>query len=230
METEKKPSITLLLLGSFPPQAQGIQGYCGALAQALAAHGTIQALGFKSMYPGILFPGVKSAMDPTSHAPQAANLEVRHTLAWYNPHGWLWHAFATSADIVHIQWWSLPLFPVCLTFALAAKLRRMPVVITVHNVLPHEASPGFIFASRMLYSLADHLIVHSEVNRTQLLEHFQCDVEHVSCIPMGVEAPATHPADQESARDRLGIPAHRPTLLFFGTIRSYKGLDGLLRA
>lgn len=221
---------TILLLGSFPPQAQGIPGYCAAQAEALAAHGAIHALGFKAMYPGFLFPGVKTALDSTSRPPQAPDLTVRHALTWYNPLGWLWYALTTPADLIHIQWWSLPLFPVCLTFAFAAKFRRKPLVITVHNVLPHEPSPWFIRVSRILYRLADHLIVHSEVNRVQLLDHFQCDREKVSCVPMGIDRPAIQPPDQESARARLGIPISRPTILFFGTIRPYKGLDVLLRS
>jgi glycosyltransferase involved in cell wall biosynthesis len=230
MEAESQRKFSVLLLGSFPPQAQGIPGYCGALAQALAAHGPVRALGFKAMYPAFLFPGVKTAMDPTSSAPRAPNLDLRHSLAWYNPLGWLWNALDTPAEIVHIQWWSLPLFPDCLTFALAAKLRGVPVVITVHNVLPHESSPWFLRASRVLYRLADHLIVHSEVNRAQLLEHFHCDADRVSCIPMGIDAPIATALDKESARAQLGIPTSRPTFLFFGTVRPYKGLDILLRA
>ena len=230
MESAAKPKPPILLLGSFPPQAQGIPGYCGGLARALAACGAVHAIGFKAMYPAFLFPGVKTAMDPTSSAPQASNLEVRHPLAWYNPIGWIWSALTTPTDIVHIQWWSLPLFPVCLIFALAAKLCHIPIVITVHNVLPHEPSPWFLRASRMLCRLADQLIVHSEVNRTQLLEHFRCDADRVTCVPMGIDAPVATTLDKESARAQLGIPTTRPTLLFFGTIRPYKGLEILLRA
>ncbi|MBL7649756.1 MAG: glycosyltransferase family 4 protein [Candidatus Hydrogenedentes bacterium] len=227
--TESRSPV-ILLLGSFPPQAQGIPGYCGALARALAARGAVQAVGFKAMYPAFLFPGVKRAMDPTSSAPQAPGLTVRHSLAWYNPIGWLWNALTTPADIVHIQWWSLPLFPVCLAFALAARLRRLPVVVTVHNVLPHEPSPWFLRASRMLYRFADQLIVHSETNRTQLLEHFLLPADRVAAVPMGVDATIATPMEPRLAREQLGLDQDRPTLLFFGTIRPYKGLHVLLYA
>lgn len=220
----------ILLLGAFPPQAQGIPGYCGALAAALAAHGPVHALGFRAMYPHRLFPGVKEAMDSTSAPPEADGLTVVHGLAWYNPAGWLWHAFTAPADIVHIQWWSLPLFPVCLTFALAAKLRGRPVVVTAHNVMPHESSPWFLRGSGLLYRLADHVIVHSKGNRAQLIGHFGIAPDRVSTIPMGIGiAPVALP-DRHIARAKLGLAENRPTLLFFGTIRPYKGVADLLRA
>ena len=83
----------VLMIGAFPPQAQGIPGYCGALAVAIGRRATIRALGFRAMYPPWLFPGVKAANDPTSAAPEAPGLTVTHALAWYNPLGWLWHAW-----------------------------------------------------------------------------------------------------------------------------------------
>jgi len=220
---------TILLLGAFPPQAQGIPGYCGALAVALASHGRVRAVGFKAMYPRWLFPGVKTAMDPTSVLPATENLTMRHALTWYNPLGWLWHAVRTPADIVHIQWWSLPLFPVCFTFAVIARLRRKPVVVTVHNVQPHEASRGFAWASGILYRMADHLLVHSTVNRDQLAAQYPAAAGRITCVPMGIAA-AGLPVGSAEARRRIGVPEGRPTLLFFGTIRPYKGLDILLRA
>jgi len=229
MSTDTPPKLTILLLGAFPPQAQGIPGYCAALARALATEGEVRALGFKAMYPAALFPGVKTAMDPTSPAPEAPGLTVRHVLAWYNPVGWLWHAFTDRAEIIHIQWWSLPLFPVCLTFALAARARRIPVVVTAHNVLPHEPSPWFLRASAWLYRLADAVLVHSESNRAQFETCFAHTGAKVEVVPMAREiAPIV--ADSAEARRRLGIESARKVVLFFGTIRPYKGLDTLLEA
>lgn len=229
MSPDTNPTSTILLLGAFPPQAQGIPGYCAALAKALATQGPVCAIGFKTMYPAALFPGVKLAMDPTSRAPEAPGLIVRHPLTWYNPLGWLWHALTTSADIVHIQWWSLPLFPICLTFALVARARRLPVVVTAHNILPHEPSPWFLRASGWLYRQADRVLVHSETNRAQFEERFAHTGARVEVVPMARESVSTV-ANAAEARQRLGIAKDRPVLLFFGTIRPYKGLDTLLEA
>lgn len=220
----------VLMIGAFPPQAQGIPGYCGSLAAAIGRRATIRALGFRAMYPPWLFPGVKAANDPTSAAPVAPGLTVTHALAWYNPLGWLWHAWRAPADIVHIQWWSLPLFPVCLTFALAARMRGLPLVLTVHNIQPHEPSPGFTIASRILYRLADHCIVHSETNREQLCASGVVALDRVSCIPMGADDGPIAPPDRPTARATLDLPEDAEVVLFFGTIRPYKGLRDMLRA
>ncbi|MCF6285934.1 MAG: glycosyltransferase [Candidatus Hydrogenedentes bacterium] len=220
----------VLLLGSFPPQAQGIPGYCGALAEALAQHGPVDAIGFKAMYPRWLFPGVKDVMDPTGTVPEAPGLTVRHVLTWYNPLGWCWYAFRARVDVVHIQWWSLPLAPVCITFALLARLRGVPVVLTAHNVLPHEPSPWFLRSSHLLYGLASHIFVHSEMNREQLLAEFGVDASRVSHVPMGILGAGRPTMDTKEARRVLDLPLNRPTLLFFGIIRPYKGLDVLLHA
>lgn len=229
MNAQRQPTPTILLIGAFPPQAQGIPGYCAALAKALSRQGEVRALGFKAMYPAALFPGVKRAMDPTSRAPEAPGLSVHHSLTWYNPLGWLWHAFTTRADILHLQWWSLPLFPVCLTFALIARARRLPVVVTAHNILPHEPSPWFLRASGWLYRFADRVLVHSAANREQFEVHFAHTGTKVEVVPMARDAAPTL-ADSIEARARLGIAQDRPVLLFFGTIRPYKGLDTLLKA
>ncbi len=220
----------VLVLGSFPPQAQGISGYCGALVEALGQEIPVEALGFSAMYPALLFPGHGGVMDPTAAKPTAPLLNLRHGLAWYNPLGWLWHAWRSRAGVFHIQWWSLPLFPVCLTFATLARWRNIPVVVTVHNVHPHEKSAAFLWASRVLYGQADHLIVHSETNRSQLLESYPVDPARVSHVPMGVAGLQTAAMEKGEACGALDIDQERSVLLFFGTIRPYKGLEVLLRA
>ena len=91
------------------------------------------------MYPAFLYPGGKAAVDPTKAKLEAPSLTVEHRLAYYNPFGWVWAGLTTDADVLHVQWWSLPLWPVYFTIMLLMRLRGKRVVITVHNVLPHDS-------------------------------------------------------------------------------------------
>jgi len=218
------------MLGAFPPQAQGIQEYCREVAETVALVADVHAIGFRHMYPARLFPGVKAAMDPAKPPLRASGVTVEHRLAWYNPPGWLLRAARVPCDLFHLQWWSLPLLPVSATFLQAMRLRRRPVVVTVHNVLPHEASRGFLRASRWVCRHADRVIIHSRANRDQLLEHYGLPEDRVVHIPMGFAgAPLPAPPAAE-ARAALGLDPGRRCLLSFGTIRPYKGVLDLVEA
>jgi glycosyltransferase involved in cell wall biosynthesis len=115
-------------------------------------------------------------------------------------------------DVAHVQW--LPLGRRDLVWA-----RRLPRprVLTVHNVLPHS---GEVDAAerRALYDAFDRVVVHTRGGAEQLAR-FGVPAERVVRIPHGTfDTPAA-----------IEPPSGR-TLLFFGLIRRYKGLDVLVRA
>jgi glycosyltransferase involved in cell wall biosynthesis len=222
--------LRVAMLGSFPPQTQGIQNYCGDIAAALAAYCGVTAIGFAKMYPASLFPGVKQAIDETRPSIERDGLRVRNVLTWYNPLGWLWNALRAPADVVHVQWWSLPLFPVCFTFALAAKFRRKRIVVTVHNVLPHERSRFFLPASRTLCRMADAVIVHGAISAAHAQEYLGLPAENVHTVAMGMSSVFVEPRPMDAARRELGLRDEDRVILFFGIIRDYKGLDILIEA
>lgn len=197
----------IAMLGSFPPQVQGIPDYCGPLASALSQYSEVTALGFKKMYPAFVFPGEKSSMDPAGQLPQGPHLTVHHSLTWYNPFGWLIWPLRARADVFHLQWWSLPLFPVALTVLLTMKLLGRPIVVTVHNVLPHEASPGFMTAGRIVCRLADRVIVHSGENQRQLVEGYGVDERRVVRIPEAL--PCRRPKPCRAVRLGPLLACHR---------------------
>lgn len=226
----KIPAPSVTILGSFPPQTQGISGYCGALAEALATRTRVEGLGFRAMYPPWLFPGVTQAMDPTVTVPTGERLTVRHELAWYNPVGWIIAAFQFRSDVLHIQWWSLALSPVCLVFAVAARLRGIPVVVTAHNVRPHETSRPFRWASGAIYAFARHILVHSDANLRQLQTDYGIAPSRTSHVPMGITKNLQILPGRTEACRTLGLPDGRSIVLFFGIIRPYKGVAVLLEA
>jgi len=107
---------------------------------------------------------------------------------------------------------------------LLPRSRRCRLVISVHDVVPHESRlpPG---AERCLlaatYHRADALVVHHERLRQELLAGFEVDVRRVHVVPHQVfayEGPAPAPLPE------------RPSALFFGALRTNKGVDVLLQA
>ena len=118
-------------------------------------------------------------------------------------------------DVVHVQW--LPMLRYDLPWV--ARLRKQrPVVFTAHNVLRHlgETDPE---ERRRLYAAFDRVVVHTRKGVEQL-ERFGVPADRVVRIPHGTFD--TPPAAIEPPVGR--------TLLFFGLIRRYKGIDVLIRA
>lgn len=106
------------------------------------------------------------------------------------------------------------------------------IVLTAHNIMPHELrffEAGFY---RCYYRLAHAVIVHSAENKKRLLAQAPgLNQGKIFVIPHGNYA---HFCDLELGRDearrRLGLPVERQLALFLGAIRPYKGVDLLLQA
>lgn len=119
-------------------------------------------------------------------------------------------------NVVHVQWVALPRYDL----RWLARLRRNhPLVLTAHNVLPHEGEADPEERLR-LYRAFDRIVVHTQKGAEQL-EAFGVPPENVVRIPHGTFDPPPAASIQP--------PAGR-TLLFFGLIRRYKGLEVLIRA
>lgn len=131
-------------------------------------------------------------------------------------------------DVVHIQWSRLPWIDI----QLVKQIRKagIPVVHTVHDVIPLYERGGTHRQLEALYATADALIVHAEANRRDLLARFpSIRPSRVRVMPMiATESPRTSKSETQSeARRRLDIDENDPTIALIGTIKQYKGLDVL---
>jgi glycosyltransferase involved in cell wall biosynthesis len=117
-------------------------------------------------------------------------------------------------DVTHVQWVAVPRIDL-------HWVRRLPRprILTAHNVLPHEGDAD-VTQRRAVYGAFDRIVVHTNRGVEQL-ERFGIPGGHVVRIPHG-----TFDAPPAAA---VELPTGR-TILFFGLIRSYKGLDVLVRA
>lgn len=224
------PDISVSVIGSLPP-VKGISAYTAQLVAALAEarSAEVDVIGFSSIYPRFAYPGGEPN-EAAAQTPAFDGVCVRNMLSWYNPISWLRGGFAIKADVVHAQWWSYALAPVYVTVLGLARLRGKRVVLTVHNVEPHEGGIMKRALNRAVFRFGQAFIVHSEQNRQTLQRMLGGDASRISVLPHGVlDTPRTG-MSRAAARMRLGVPGDAKMLLYFGHIRPYKGVDVLLRA
>jgi D-inositol-3-phosphate glycosyltransferase len=115
------------------------------------------------------------------------------------------------------------------------KALKKKIVLTIHNVNARKRDSNDTALNRLTlrvqYRLADHIFVHTEQMKRELIEDFGAPSARISVIPFGINnaVPNTSLTEQE-ARQRLGIADDNKTILFFGNITPYKGLEYLISA
>lgn len=224
-------NISVTILGSMPP-LRALSSYCLSFYKAISGLTDTEFISFKSIYPSFLYPGGELKQDNTFPSlEESLDKRVRRNLTWYNPLSWIVEGLQAKGQLLHAQWWSPPLFFIYLFICVIFKIRKRPVVFTVHNILSHEKNPFYELCSRILFKFGDHFIVHSKANRESLIECFGIKEKMISQIPHGpLSFSAGGELTREEARKQLRIAPHGPAILFFGAIRPYKGLNIALNA
>ena len=115
------------------------------------------------------------------------------------------------------------------------KLLGKKLLLTVHNVNAGKRDDNDSFLNRLTlkiqYRTVDHLFVHTEKMKGELLQDFGIKAKAVSVIPFGINnsVPDTE-LTPALAKQHLGIKDGEKVMLFFGAIRPYKGLEYLVNA
>ena len=116
------------------------------------------------------------------------------------------------------------------------KLLPFKVVYTAHNVLPHDEEErrafGMKFAFRWIYRLSDFVITHSEQDKNDIMDTCGVSPARLMTIPHG-DYDFCRMVSQESrpaVRKRYKIRDDEKLVLFFGTLRRYKGVHKLISA
>ncbi len=121
-----------------------------------------------------------------------------------------------APDVVHVQWLGIPRFDRRWLRKLAAS---HPVALTAHEVLPPRSADQVDFWQE-IFAAVDRVVVHTRGSGERLVS-LGVDPAKIVEIP--------HPAFDTSNGTQIAAPSGT-TLLFFGLIREYKGLDVLIRA
>ena len=119
---------------------------------------------------------------------------------------------ALAPDVVHVQWLGIPRYDVHWLRRLTG---RYPTVLTAHDVLPRQARN--LEAWGQALAAVGRVVVQSQ-RAVEQLEAFGVPRERLVRIP--------HPVFPGPEAE----PPSGATVLFFGLLREYKGLDVLVRA
>lgn len=221
-------AMRIAILSVFYPYRGGIAQFNACLHEALGRSDTVQAFNFKRQYPKCLFPGKTQYVTEQDKASPVGSIRILDSI---NPFSWRRTAreiLRWEPDLVVFSYWMSFFAP---AFGhVAARLRRHGVktVSVVHNAIPHE--PNFFDKplARWFFRKNDLLLSMCDAV-TDDLRSICPDVRIVQ-RPHPVYAHFGEKQDKAAAQRTLGLDPGRRTLLFFGLIRDYKGLDLLIDA
>lgn len=159
--------------------------------------------------------------------------KVIRVMAYY----WRLLAYAATArpKIFHILWHNKFDFLDRTLVMGFYKLLGKRLIFTAHNVNAGKRDGCDTVWNRISlksqYRLSDQIFVHTEMMKLELQKEFRVPASKVTVIPFGINntLPNTNLTKSE-ARARLGLGPEDKTVLFFGNIAPYKGLEYLTAA
>lgn len=228
---ERHPVAVSLLTGG------GDKPYAFGLATELIRRGTpLDLIGSDDLdlpefrgKPGLRFLNLRGDQRPEANMKE----KVLRVVASYIK--LIRYALTSKPRILHILWNNkFPYFDRTILM-LYYKLLGKKIAFTVHNVNAGTRDANDTFLNRLTlrtqYRLADHLFAHTDKMKSELIREFGVQGNRVTVIPFGINnsVPNTCLTPAEAKR-RLGIQAHQKTMLFFGHIAPYKGLEYVVAA
>ncbi|RJQ56733.1 MAG: glycosyltransferase, partial [Actinobacteria bacterium] len=209
----------VLMIEHYTPESP----YADKLARGLAAHAVELNLLSKRGSPPRPASGISvKPVFPSHGAGSRASKLFEYCVAYMLL---VWKLALGHHDLVHVQSMRLPAVE---WLPYAAFSWRRPIVVTVHNVLPHEETRLGRMAYGSLYRHACLLICHTQSTIASLSSTFGEWLPPIALIPHpGYDDIQPANGDKTAYRNKLSISGD-PVLLFFGLLRRYKALDFML--
>ena len=217
----------ICILSVAPPYRGGIAEQTHYMSLNLGKDNDVDIINFKRQYPNFLFPG-KTQYEESSNYNLNNNYRLIDTI---NPLSWSRTAkfiINKSPDLIILRFWN-PFFSISYGSIIKKIKRAFPslkIIAVCDNIIPHENNILDRKLTRFLFSKIDGFIVMSS----------QVENELMDLNPEAKYRKLFHPIafkdqdyNQEAARSKLKIE-NKKVILFFGFVRSYKGLDTLIRA
>ena len=134
----------------------------------------------------------------------------------------LFNILLIRPQLVHFQWLKIPVIDkITLKFI---KLLKIKIILTLHNVVPHNANDSLKKRYLRLYNDIDHFIIHDENSAEEFCSISGRSYNNVSIIPHGTLDLNTNKSDFERrlAKGKILVG-------FLGNMSRYKGTEILSR-
>ncbi len=215
-------------LSTFYPFRGGIAQFNASVMREFEKAGhNVDAYTFTTQYPGFLFPGETQFVKDGDIVDK---IDAQRILNTANPLTWTGAARKikkAEPDLLIMKYW-MSYFGPSLGYV-AGKMNKNTKVITIlDNVIPHEKKFFDEPFTKYFLKRNDGFVAMSEKVKNDLL-YYKPDAK-VTLLPHPLYDHFGDIVDKTKARKTLGLDENKKTLLFFGFIRDYKGLDLLIEA
>lgn len=217
----------IAILSAFYPYRGGIAQFNANIYNELSKTHRVMAYNFKRQYPDILFPGKTQYVEENDEAVKIESLSLLDTV---NPFSYYKTAKIIrewQPDLLLMRYW-MSWFAPSQGFVGSNMNKNTKVISILDNVIPHEERFFDKPFTKYYLNSNDGFIVLSDAVRDQLLS-LKPDAKFIS-TPHPVYNHFGSKLDRNEAHKQLGTNPAKKTILFFGLIRDYKGLDILIEA
>ncbi len=217
----------IAILSCFYPYRGGISQFNACLYGELSKEHIVKAFNFKRQYPEFLFPGKTQFVTADD---EAVPVESESLLDTANPFSYISTYMAIrewKPDLLIVRYW-MSYFAPSLGYITRRMRKHCKVISILDNVVPHE--PHFFDTALTKYFLK------GSTGSVTLCEAVSKDLIRIkpdadfTVIPHPLYSHFGEKKSRTEAEERLGIAHGKKNILFFGLIRTYKGLDILLEA
>ncbi len=217
----------IAILSCFYPYRGGISQFNACLYGELGKDHVVKAFNFKRQYPEFLFPGKTQFVTADDEAVPVESVSLLDTA---NPFTYIstYRAIRDwKPDVLIVRYW-MSYFAPSLGYITRKMKKHCKVISILDNVVPHE--PHFFDTPLTRYFLK------GSTGSVTLCEAVSKDLLRISpearytVIPHPLYSHFGARKDRTEAEAGLGLKPGKRNILFFGLIRTYKGLDILLEA
>ena len=214
-------------LSSFYPLRGGIAQFNASLYRFFEKEHEIKAFTFKRQYPEFLFPGETQYVTEKDKADKIDSIPLLDSI---NPFSYFSTAKAINRfgpDLLIMKYWMSFFGPSLGTVARLMK-PHTKVITILDNVIPHEKRIIDEPFTKYFLKQNDGFVAMSDSVKRDLLSFLPqapvIKLDHPLYDHFGEKLPV------KAAREQLKLDPDKKTILFFGFIRKYKGLDLLIKA